>query len=148
MLAHSIIIEVFIRPEEDIDAIRERFLTLIPFDLKEEKLELKRKSAMGFNQEKIVTLTIILSKKRHIKQFLEDFVTKISEQTKETMVQQIDRRLDKEFYFYIRLDKSKLITQGKLELTEDGDCIYVKIKIAVFPQKREKAIEEIENYLQ
>jgi hypothetical protein len=103
---------------------------------------------MGFNQEKIVTLTIILSKKRHIKQFLEDFVTKISEQTKETMVQQIDRRLDKEFYFYIRLDKTKLINQGKLELTEDGDCIYVKIKIAVFPQKREKAIEEIENYLQ
>jgi hypothetical protein len=147
LLAHTIIIEVFIRQDEDIELIKEKLLTLIPFDLKEEKVELKRKTSKGFNKEKIVTFTIILSKKRHIKQFLEDFIEKLGEQSKELMSQQIERRLDNEFYFYIRLDKFKLINEQKLELTEAGDCIYVKIKVAVFPQKREKAIEEIRNYL-
>ncbi|MEJ2248513.1 MAG: RNA-binding domain-containing protein [Candidatus Lokiarchaeota archaeon] len=147
MLAHSIILELFVHPEEDQNKIIEKLLSLIPFDIKEEKVALKRKSTFGFNQERIIVLSVTLTKKRHIEEFLENFIKRIGDHTKKTMSKEIDRRLDNKFNFYIRLDKQKLVDQGELEITEAGDCIYIKVKIAVFPQKRDKAIQEIENYL-
>ena len=53
-IAHNIKLSVFSYEEDDEDQIKQSFINLIPFDLEQEKLELKRINAQGFKEKRIV----------------------------------------------------------------------------------------------
>ena len=45
--AHYIKVSVFIKEEEDREAVYNKLISLIPFDIKEQKITLKEDTAMG-----------------------------------------------------------------------------------------------------
>lgn len=143
MLAHTICITIFCKPEEDIGLITEKFLFLIPFDLKKEKIELKKTNATGFNEKKITILEIHLEKESHTNLFLTHLVKKLTDEQKLLIKKQAESRLDDELNFFLRIDKSRLINENRFWLTDNGDCYHIKIKIAAFPKKKEVALKII-----
>lgn len=147
MDAHSIVIEVFVLPGEEIGQIRSKLIDLFPFDLEEEEITLHQKSAIGFNEQIIKTLRVNLKKQRHIKAFLSYLIDQLSEDTKNQILYQAEKRLDNELYFYLRFDKQKLLRENQFLLINEGDCFYIKFKVAAFPKKKDKALAIINKLL-
>ncbi len=141
-LAHYIKISVFIHEEEDRETIFNKLISLVPFDLKKEKIKLNEDTAIGFNNKKIKTYEIVLEKDRHIKAFLEKLKESLSQEQKELLIAQAESRLDNELHFFIRLDKEKLLN-NEFWITDSGNCFHVRISIAAFPAKREQALEVV-----
>ena len=148
MLAEYIVLKIFSDFNENPQEIGSKLLELIPFDIGEEKIPLDRKTAYGFNREKIVIFEIRLIKKRHVRAFLDQFKTKLDDDLKSQLLKTLNERLDDECNFYIRLNKPDLIHHNKYTLTSDGKCVHITINIVAFPKRRETAFQEIKNYLQ
>ena len=144
MLAHNIHITVFCKPEEDTKLIAKKLLFLVPFDIKEQKIELKKTNATGFKEKKITILEIYLEKESHTNLFLNNLIKNLTDEQKSLINKQADSRLDDELNFFLRLDKNRLINEDKLWLTDNGECFHIKIKIAAFPHKREVALKTLE----
>lgn len=134
---HNVQVTVFAQPSEK-ETLQKTLLGLAPIDPKKEKKEkivCKQETALGFNKEKIIILKIFLEKQRHIKAFLEDLLNHLSDQQKKVIKEQTESRIDEDLYFFIRLDKSKLL-KGVYALTDKGNCFHLKMSVAAFPKKR------------
>ena len=144
-LANLIKLSVFSKESENDneEVIKEKLLSLIPFDLEKEKLKLEQDSAEGLEGKRIRIFSIKLQKQRHTNQFLENLKEKLTKEQKELLLRQIETRLENELNFFIRLDKNKLINNSEFFITEKGNCFHIKISIAAFPAKREKALEVV-----
>ena len=142
-LAHQIKAKVFSyeKVNEDEKLILDKFLQLFPFDLKEQKIDLKKTQAFGFNEKKIAIFDVALTKEKHTKQFIENLIKNIDEEQRKLIASQLESRLDDNLDFFLRFDKDKYIKNNKLKLTDSGNCYHIKINIASFPKRREKAIE-------
>jgi hypothetical protein len=143
MLAHNICISVFSKPEDDEEKVKSNLISLFPFSLKDEKIQLKSKKCLGFNDREINVFEVFLEKEKHARKFLENLNKKLLEDQKEILIKQVQSRLDDDFYFFIRIDKEKLINEKRFWITDKGNCYHIKIKIAAFPNKREIAIKNI-----
>jgi len=143
--ANSVKISVFAK--EDEDQVKEKLLQLIPFNLEKEEINLNQKNIVGFNEEKIKTFEIFLTKEKHIDLFLESLISKLSKETKDFILKYIEKRLDEECNLFLRFSKDKLIKENELWLTGAGNCFHIKINIAVFPKSKENAIEIVRKVL-
>jgi len=144
MIAHKITVTVFSKEEENQSKIKTSLLELFPYDLEEEKIKLIEKTVTGFNEKQIKVLEVILEKNKHIEEFLNNLTKTLSDQAKELILKQAESRLDDECKFYLRFSKDKLIGEKELWITDQGNCFHIKMTLAVFPKKREKALEIIQ----
>lgn len=145
-IAHSIKITVFVKEEENEEKIRKTLLSLLPFDLEKEKIELKQSIATSFNEKKIRIFEILLIKDKHVNIFLENLINKLSKETKELILKQAESRIDDKCNFFLRFSKDKLIKENELWITDQGNCFHIKINLAVFPKKKENALEIINDF--
>jgi len=138
-LAHQIKAKVFSyeKNNEDEKLILDKFLQLFPFDLEEQKIELKKSNAIGLNEKKITIFRVTLTKERHTKQFLKNLIENIGEGQRKLILSQLESRLDDNLDFFLRFDKNEYIKNNKLRLTDSGNCFHVMISVAAFPKKRE-----------
>lgn len=141
--AHSIRLNVFSYENEDSKIILESFLKFFPFSLEENKVELKKTTAQGFNESAITIFEVILTKTNLINQFLDFILNNLDKKQKELILKQIESRLDENLDFFIRFDKDEWIKNNKFELTDSGKCFHLKISIAAFPRKREVGLKII-----
>ena len=141
--AHLTKLSVFSYEHENDEAILEALLGFFPFNLKENKVLLKRSSAEGFNDRKITILEAALLKTNLVNEFLENLLNKLSKEQKEWILMEAKSRLDESLDFFIRFDKDSWINERKLEITDSGKCFHLKISIAAFPKKREIALNII-----
>lgn len=130
------------KTENDEAAVKKHLLSLFPFDLEEEKIALLRNKTVGFNQREIIILEVELHKERHTNAFLEFLKSKFNEQQKSVILSQ-ENRLDDDCNLFIRLDKAKLL-KNEFWIIDTGDCFHIRICIAAFPKKKEKAKEIVE----
>ncbi|MBW2965677.1 hypothetical protein KY342_01075 [Candidatus Woesearchaeota archaeon] len=144
-IANSVKITVFIKEEEDFDKVKRALLQLFPFNIEEEKIELKESSATGFNEKKIRVIEVLLEKDRHIEAFLKNINDNLSEETREWLLNQLERRIDDDCNLFLRLSKEKWIEEKYLWVTDQGNCFHIKINVAAFPKKKENALEIIRN---
>ena len=144
-IAHSIKITVFVKEGEDESKVKGKLLSLIPFDLEKERIELKESTATGFDDKKIKIFEVFLEKDKHIEMFLNKLVEDLSDSTKEFILRGAEKRLDKDCNFFLRFSKEKLIEENDLWLTNQGNCFHIKVNIAAFPKKKEIALEIIRN---
>ena len=147
-IAHSVKITVFAKPEDDADKIKAKLKELIPFDLEKEKIVLDQKTAKGFDNREITIFEVILTKEQHTNLFLKNLINNLSEESKELILRQAETRLDKDYNFFLRLSKDKLINENEFWVTDAGNCFHIKINLAVFPKKMEKALELIKELFQ
>jgi RNA binding exosome subunit len=141
---HSACLRVFAKEEEDLEKIRQKFLSFFPFNLEEEKIKLEEHTATGFKDRKIKTIEVCLRKKRHLNKFLEPIIQKLAPEQKELLVKQKESRLDEDLEFFIRFDKQKLLEKDEYLITDSGNCFHLKLSIAAFPAKREIALAIID----
>lgn len=142
--AHTITITEFIKKEEDITHLKEAFKALFPFNLEQEKIQLKEVMTTGFNEQPIKILTVVLQKETHTTKFLEAFLQKLSAEQKKLLVTQKESRLDDQNHFFIRIDKERWNTEQKILLVDHGNCIHISITLAAFPAKRDVALKLVE----
>ena len=134
---HHITVSVFIKPEEDAEAIERAFFSLFPFGLASEKVPVCRTRAESFGGRKITILEATLKRSKHTAAFLSKLRDTLSEEQRALLLAQ-DNRLDEHLTFYIRFDKPKLL-EGRLWITDSGDCFHLKMPIAAFPHREEAA---------
>lgn len=138
-IAHNIKCRLFCYTNtEDHSSTKECFISFFPFDVLKEKL-FEQDILIGFDEEQVMQYTVLLNKQRHMKQLLETIHHTISEQTKKTLRQQLDSRLDDDLHFFIRFDKEQFLSDHRLELTDSGACLHIEINVACFPKKKEVA---------
>ena len=142
-IANSVKINVFIKEEEDEEKIKAKLFGLIPFDLEEEKVELKENNVTGFSDTKIKVFEILLEKERHIQAFFDNLNKELSDEAKEVILRQAESRLDEEGNFFLRFSKDKLVEENELWVTDQGNCFHIKMNVAAFPKKRKIALEII-----
>jgi len=142
-LAHQIKAKVFSyeKVNEDEKLILDKFLQLFPFDLEEQKINLKKTQAFGFNENKIAIFDVALTKEKHTKQFLENLIKNIDEEQRKLILSQLESRLDDNLDFFLRFDKDEYLKNDKLKLTDSGNCLHIMISVAAFPKKRELALD-------
>ncbi len=137
---HRAVLTAHAKPEEDVEAVRQGIIALVPFNLEEAKIKLEVQNAEGFEERKIKIFTIILAKESHTNDFLQFLIDNLSEEQKKLLIAQTESRLDKEFDFFIRIEKDNWAQERKIILTDSGNCFHIKMSLAVFPKKRENAI--------
>ena len=140
-IAHSIKLNVFSYENENSGIILDSFLKLFPFNLGENKVTLKKTNAQGFNESTINIFEVILTKTNLINQFLDFILSNLNQEQKQTILSQLESRLDDNLDFFMRFDKDEWIKNNKLELTDSGKCFHLKISVAAFPRKREVGLK-------
>lgn len=140
-LAHTIKLSVFVNEGEDEQLVLERVKAFLPVDFEQEKINVERQGAEGLHNNKIIILNLDLDKEKHTTLFIEALASKLVHQQKELLLRQAESRLDNDLNFFLRLDKDKLLNKNEYFITESGSCFHIKMHIATFPAKREKAME-------
>lgn len=141
--AHKIKIKVFSyeKIDEDEKLILGKFLQFFPFNLKDQKIDLKKSEARGFAEKKITIFEVALNKEKHINLFLNNLIQNLDEEQKKLILSQADSRLDDDIDFFLRFDKDEYLNNNKLKLTDSGNCFHIEMSIAAFPKKREIGLE-------
>ena len=139
--AHKITISVFAKPEEKQDEIKEALIKLIPFNLEQAKLKVETQKAESFDDRTIEINKITLTKESHTNDFLQFLLDTLTQEQKDTLLNQAESRLDAEYDYFIRIDKQKWIENREIQFTDSGKCYHIKITLAVYPKNREKAME-------
>lgn len=141
--AHLARLTVFSYENEDNESILKAFLEFFPFSLEEKKVELKKRTAVGFNEKRITIYEAVLTRNSLLNQFLGSLMERLGSQ-KEAILEQLDSRLDENLDFFLRFRKDEWINERKLALTDSGKCFHLKLSIAAFPKKREIALRLLE----
>lgn len=144
---HNVIVNVFIKPEENYDEIKQAFLKLFPFDIAESKVQVSETNASTFEQRTIKIIEVVLHKEALINKLMEFTKEKMSEDDKKMIVRQLDSRVDDEVNFFFRLGKNRLLN-GEYVVVDHGNCFHFKCHVAAFPKKKEVAITVIKDYFE
>ena len=138
--AHNVVVSVFVKENENKALIKESLLKLFPFEIKNQYSEELARSYEGVKSD-IFILRVELNKDNQINSFLKYLKENIYDC--DVLIKQIDSRLDNDYNFFIRLDKNELINgiDGRLKLTDAGNCCHIKVCIAAYPKNRESAIK-------
>jgi len=148
--AHFIKLRVFSlqKDKEDDALILDKFKSFVPLDFEKERISIITTSTQGFNEKNIKIFEIDLRKDAHINAFLNHLISVIDKDTKELIVQQLESRLDDHLDFYLRFDKKEWFENSRLQLTDAGNCIHIKITVAAFPKKRENAVALVRKWFE
>ena len=141
--AHLVKLSVFSKEEDSEADVLKSFLSLVPFNLEEEKLQLKTSTAEGFEHKKIRVFELTLTKEKHTTKFLESLISRLNDDQKRLILNQAESRLDDDLNFFLRFDKCKFVKENQLWLTDKGNCFHVKVSIAAFPSKKEMALKAV-----
>lgn len=135
--------------KENWEAMKDQILQIFPINTETEKNELKieHRTTIGFNQEKLHLLKLLLTKKKYKEAFLSYLINNLDMPSRQILVDQIEKRLDDQLNFFLRIEKTSLSNQQALQLTSEGNCLHVKLKIAAFPKNREVAIKIVKEFL-
>lgn len=95
----------------------------------------------GVFTKEIHSLKALLEKQDEVKEFVEKVKAGLSKKELEQVRSNIQDLVDEDCNLYIRLDK-KAAENGGYKLVASGDCIHVRIKLAVYPAKHEAAVEK------
>ena len=138
-IANQIRIKVFSYEKfnENKELILDKFLELFPFNLKDEKIKLKKTEAKGFNEQKITIFEVTLTKEKHTNKFMENLIENLEQEQRKLILSQVESRLDDKLNFFLRFDKDEYMNNDKLNLTDSGNCFHIEISVAAFPKKRE-----------
>ncbi len=146
-IAHNIKLSTFSYEEDDADQIRQGLLDLVPFDLEQEKLELKKTNVQGFKEKCIIIFELFMKKERHTNKFLNHIKEQLTTDQRNLLLRQQESRLDEKLDFFLRIDKPRFLKDGVVQLTEQGNCYHIRISIAAYPAHREQALEVVQEWL-
>jgi len=143
---NRVTLSVFVKPHEgeDLAAVKQALIDLVPLNLEDEKLGVKDEVAQGFNEQPIHILSITLVKQSHCTAFLKALLNRLTREQKELFLSQKESRLDNELNFFIRLDKDAWLSNRTVSITDSGRCFHITMAIATYPARRPDALLSVE----
>jgi RNA binding exosome subunit len=132
-MIHNISYRVFVYGTENEEKVREAIKTLFPnSNPQTEQIE-------GYFKNPVLILHDKIGKKRETKDFI-TILQKLDSSTKKRVLNELYKKMDEKGNLFLRFDKQRAYL-GDLKIIEHGDAVHVKIKIAAYPAKKEKAME-------
>lgn len=139
--AHAIKLRVIVGPGQE-ELVKERLLSMLGLPLsevqEEEDISFDVDEAEDFSGNDLHLVRTSYTKTRNTNRVLDVLREKLPRGDREMVVSQEDR-LDDDLNFHIRLDLDAFL-DGAYILTEDGDCVHVRVKVAAYPAKRDEAM--------
>jgi RNA binding exosome subunit len=132
-MIHNISYRVFVYGTENEEKVREAIKTLFP------NSHPQTETIEGYFKNPVLILHDKLSKKRETKEFIK-ILQNLDSSTKKRVLNELNNKMDDKGNLFLRFDKQRAY-QGDLKIIEHGDAVHVKIKIAAYPAKKEKAME-------
>jgi RNA binding exosome subunit len=102
-----------------------------------------RNSSTGYYGNPIIVMQARVTDSKHIKAVLRS----LGPEGLKTLLDTLDRRLDEESFFYLRLDKQEAYLD-RFVLTDGEDVIAVRGKVKSYPQSRDNAMVSMRNILE
>ncbi len=142
---NNVVLSAFAKPsEEDVSAVRNGLVELVPLNLAEEKIKVKEQTAQGFNEQQIKIFTITLLKESHTNAFLKALLNRLTTEQKELLLRQKESRVDDELRFFMRIDKDKWLSDRRIFITDSGHCFHIRMQLAAFPASKEAGLVLVE----
>ncbi len=92
------------------------------------------------------TMMILETRISKQREFTELF-SKLGDDILDSIVEDIDNRVDEDDMFYLRLDKQKAV-QGIYEIAHHGDVISIFGKVQAHPAKKDVAVKVLTEFIQ
>ncbi|WP_414469182.1 RNA-binding protein [Methanobacterium sp. ACI-7] len=132
-MIHNISYRVFVYGTENEEKVREAIKTLFPNSHPETE------TTEGYFKNKVLILHDKITKKREIKDFIK-VLNQLDSSAKKRVINELNNKMDDKGNLFLRFDKQRAYL-GDLKIIEHGDAVHVKIKIAAYPAKKERAME-------
>lgn len=131
----------FAHATEDEQRVLSVLRTLLPggFEVRRLKLE-------GHHGNPIVNLEAKVGQRKLLRELWQHILAKLRVGELKKLSKIVSERVDGDCFFYLRFDK-QLAHAGELVLTDSGDAIHLKLKVAAYPAKREVAVELIKKFI-
>ncbi len=133
-MIHNISYRTFVYSTEDEDKVTDALCYL------SSNPSIERTVTKDHFEDDIIILSQRITKKRANNDFVTFLNENLSSEDKETIKDELSRRMDKKGNLFLRFDKQEACDEN-LKLTYSGDAIHVKIKIASYPAKKENAMK-------
>ncbi|HEX3014717.1 MAG TPA: RNA-binding protein [Methanobacterium sp.] len=132
-MIHNISYRVFVYGTENEEKVKEAVQTLFP------NSHPQTDTTEGYFKNPVLILHDKITRKREIKEVIE-ILKQIDAASKKRLRSELENKMDERGNLFLRFDKQRAYL-GDLKIIEHGDAIHVKIKVAAYPAKKEKAIE-------
>ncbi|MEN6553001.1 MAG: RNA-binding protein [Methanobacterium sp.] len=132
-MIHNISYRVFVYGTENEEKVKEAVQTLFP------NSHPQTDTTEGYFKNPVLILHDKISKNREIKNFIH-ILEEIDESSKKQLRSELENKMDERGNLFLRFDKQRAYL-GDLKIIKHGDAIHVKINIAAYPAKKEKAME-------
>ena len=144
--AHTVTISAFFRNDEHRftkEQLQESITSFIPEtidteDFKKEGISLVQEDLSIEDGVDIIKFELTFSKDRNINPLLAQLKELLGEEQSHQVVAQ-ENRIDDNGNCYVRLQKEEWVLNNNTVLTDEGDCIHLKIVTACFPKNKEAA---------
>lgn len=132
-MIHNISYRVFVYGTENDEKVKEAVQTLFP------NSHPQTDTTEGYFKNPVLILHDKITRKREIKEFVQ-ILEQIDSSSKKQLLNQLENKMNERGNLFLRFDKQRAYL-GDLKIIEHGDTIHVKINIAAYPAKKERAIE-------
>jgi RNA binding exosome subunit len=143
--AHHITVRSY-TSAEGVDELRQTLGEILPEGAVIQESVIEPEEEGGIFTHEMTELKSTLKKQRGIKELTEKIVGSLDDYDRGRLLASLHSHIDDDCNLYIRLSKNEA-AQGNIVL-EEKDSIHVTIKIAAYPAKKEKAVEEARELIQ
>jgi len=126
-------VSAVVHSTESREKVSQAIANLFPFDF-----EIQVSEAKGHFGNPIEYLEVELKKSSEIKTFWENLLRLLGDEIK-NLLETLEERIDAQNVLHIRIDKQKAFL-GDFKLS-NVDPIAIKVKLVVYPARKEKALE-------
>jgi hypothetical protein len=137
----SAVVSVHAHATEDEERVLKAMRTLLP-----EAVEIRRSKLEGHHGNPITVFETRIGRKALLRELWGRLLTKLRAGELENIRSILQRRMDEVCRLYLRFDK-QLAYREVLVLTDSGDAIHLKLKVAAFPPKPEVAVRLVEKFI-
>lgn len=132
-MIHYIAYRAFVYGTENEEKVRKAIRTLFP------NSKLQKESIKGYYKNPVLILHGKIDKSGEIKDFIQK-IKNLKQSDRHKILDDLERKTDDKGNLFLRLHKQRAYL-GELKLTEHGDSIHLKIKMAAYPAKKKPAIK-------
>lgn len=137
----SAVVSTFVHATEAEERVLDAFRILLP-----EEIEVRQSRLKGHHGNPIVSLEARIGRKGTLRELWQRVLAKVHGGELEKIAKVAPGRIDETCHLHLRFDK-QLAYAGELVLTEGGNAIHLRLKVAAYPARQEVAVDLVEKFL-
>ena len=134
-------VRAFSRATEIVERVESAVLNIFPKEILD-RVKTTRTMTEGHLQVPVVIISATLDGKRYCTPLVANILSNLSESDKKYMLKSLDRRIDDECIFFLRIDKQAAYLD-EIQLARNTDVISVQIHIRSYPKSTKLEAEDL-----